>query len=73
MVSTLLRGEGTLRRRSGRGVAIGLELDAIPLHDSMETRLILRMAYSGEDKGGVGAASRRLSTGTELLICRVAA
>jgi len=55
VVSALLWGEGTLGGRNGRGVAIGLELDAIPLHvNILEARLILRMAHSGEEKGGVG-------------------
>lgn len=49
MVRAVLRGEATLRGRNGRGVAIGLELNAIPLHISVEAGLIL-LAHSGEDR-----------------------
>ena len=70
MMRPVLGGEGTLRRRYRRSLAIGLELNAIPLHVDMEAKLFLRMAHSGEDKGGVGAAARRFST--ELLITRMA-
>jgi hypothetical protein len=70
MVSALLWGESTLRGRIGRGIAIGLELDAIPLHVSMEARLILRMALSGEDKKrrGPGSFTPVHGFSTELLI-----
>lgn len=36
MVRAVLWSEGTLRGRIGRGFAIGLELNAIPLHISLE-------------------------------------
>jgi hypothetical protein len=49
MGRAILRGEDTLRGRIGRGVAIGLELNAIPLHVGVEAGLILRLAHSGED------------------------
>lgn len=61
MVRAVLWGEGTLRRRYRRGLAIGLELNAIPLHVVVEAILTLRMAHSGEDKK---AGSEQLHTGS---------
>ena len=60
MVRAVLRGEDTLRGRSRRGLAIGLELDAIPLHIGVEVGLILLLAHSGEYRK---AGSEQLHTG----------
>lgn len=58
MVRAVLRGEGTLRGRIGRGLTIGLELNAIPLHISLRAGLIL-LAHSGENRK---AGSEQLHT-----------